>query len=287
MKYAEQGTVSHGTLRNEDLLATFADTLESLVQDNAKHWNGRQGERDRLLGIVWDAREISDFDSEEASDMVSALTDALDKFSPPGHSFGAHEGDGSDFGFWPCEPTNPFHILQEHDYEREAKHLATAFAMAHDDLSEVWASCRTIGALDPTLNHLGAFCDGDAFAPWHVPGVSRELDRYALRELRDLAQAYLEALKRDECACQSIVLPAPAVAPSLRLYAVTELLEKAEHLGLVDVRYDGDRLTAAPHGRVFPAGQGQRLTIVDFSNTEPLYERAQYILTMCDALPRK
>jgi len=102
VKPAEAGTVSHGTLRTEDLLERFADELEHHVQDNAEAWCSDEGraERDALVALVWDARE-ADPDSDEASDIVDQLQDALSRFAPEDHYFGAHEGDGSDFGYWP------------------------------------------------------------------------------------------------------------------------------------------------------------------------------------------
>ena len=34
---------------------------------------------------------------------ISDVLDALDECAPEGCYFGPHEGDGSDFGFWPIE----------------------------------------------------------------------------------------------------------------------------------------------------------------------------------------
>jgi len=103
IKPCEAGSVSSGTLRAEDLIDAFSSTLENAVQDNADAWcsdAGRQ-ERDRLLAIVWDAREAHEYDDRE--DYVQELSEALDLFAPEGHYFGAHWGDGADFGFWPHE----------------------------------------------------------------------------------------------------------------------------------------------------------------------------------------
>ena len=40
------------------------------------------------------------WDSEEAIMLLDALFDTLDAYSPEDYYFGAHPGDGSDFGFW-------------------------------------------------------------------------------------------------------------------------------------------------------------------------------------------
>jgi len=102
MHTAEPGTVSAGTLKTEDLLTAFANTLESLIQDNADHWCGRQSERDEFLNLIADARE-SDHGDDVNSEVVEQLMEALDYFAPEGHTFGAHWGDGADFGFWPSD----------------------------------------------------------------------------------------------------------------------------------------------------------------------------------------
>ena len=84
------GTISHGTLRSEDLLAAFADELEYLCKANDLP----------VDGLVQEARDV-DPDSDAGSEIVNELIDALNEFAPPYCYFGAHEGDGSDFGFWP------------------------------------------------------------------------------------------------------------------------------------------------------------------------------------------
>lgn len=101
MKYAELGTVSHGTMRTEDLLETFSAELEALVHNNAEEWCSDIGraERDCYMGLIHEAREV-DCESEEAAAVLHNLFDALGDFAPPGAYFGAHPGDGSDYGFW-------------------------------------------------------------------------------------------------------------------------------------------------------------------------------------------
>ncbi len=110
MKYAQIGSISHGTLRTEDLIGAFADTLEGLTFINGDYYSQPENhkERDRLNSLVGEAQdawtedgtELQDEDS--ARELVDWLQDALTEFAPPYCFFGAHPGDGSDFGFWPC-----------------------------------------------------------------------------------------------------------------------------------------------------------------------------------------
>lgn len=105
------GSISHGTLRSEDLLHAFADELYYLCRDmivqmadvNAtddatyQAWQTEQNARDKLIE---EARTV-DPDSDEASEIVNELIDTLNEFAPAYCYFGNTEGDGSDFGFWP------------------------------------------------------------------------------------------------------------------------------------------------------------------------------------------
>jgi hypothetical protein len=110
MKYAQLGSISHGTLRDEDLLDAFASELEYHVQRNADEWCSDEGraERNRLLKLVTEAQDMlspsEDVETldENASELVNELNDELNAFAPPYCYFGNTEGDGSDFGFWPC-----------------------------------------------------------------------------------------------------------------------------------------------------------------------------------------
>lgn len=89
------GTISHGTLHTPDLLRAFADELDWLEPANS---------------LVEEARAVLTLDrcgwselvdSEEGSNLVTELVDALNEHAPAYCYFGAIEGDGSDFGFWP------------------------------------------------------------------------------------------------------------------------------------------------------------------------------------------
>jgi hypothetical protein len=95
-----EGTVSHGTLRTQDLLRSFADEYQRVLPFNS-------------FELVYDARNCAnEMDEDEnhpgnaqtGSEIVEELIDALDAIAQrDGFYFGTHPGDGSDFGYWVIE----------------------------------------------------------------------------------------------------------------------------------------------------------------------------------------
>lgn len=87
----ELGTISHGTMRNSDLMSAFEQEIKRLVtpesfyalRNERKQWKG--------CGKFW------------KSDYVNFLFEVLDSIAPEDCYFGATEGDGSDYGFWKIE----------------------------------------------------------------------------------------------------------------------------------------------------------------------------------------
>ena len=109
--HAKLGSISHGTLRTEDLLSAFLSELEWQLRRNGEFFCLPENfpHRDRLNNLVGEAQdcfaedgETIDPDKEEiASELVNeTLPDALQAFAGPFCYFGAHDGDGSDFGYW-------------------------------------------------------------------------------------------------------------------------------------------------------------------------------------------
>jgi hypothetical protein len=151
MRHASFGSVSSGTLLPEDLLGSFADELEYQVQRNAAFWINNSAARDRHMKLIGDAREVEDFDSEEASEIVTELCDALTEFAPPYAYFGAHPGDGADFGYWITEDLDgAFDGLRvadtsevPEDYSGEVLHVndhgnMTLYSADKGSLTEIW-----------------------------------------------------------------------------------------------------------------------------------------------------
>ena len=80
-------TIIHGTMRCEDLYPAFRSLLVLLDPEKASGYS-----EDHDL-----ATECLRFDE------TWALADDLEALAPDGYYFGAHPGDGSDFGFWKLE----------------------------------------------------------------------------------------------------------------------------------------------------------------------------------------
>lgn len=89
---ATLGTVISGTLKPLDLADAFATELAGLAPDHplVKEWDSSSYDEDTL----------TDEQLDELSFLVNDLRDALQEFAPPFCYFGAHQGDGADFGFW-------------------------------------------------------------------------------------------------------------------------------------------------------------------------------------------
>lgn len=101
MKKPEVGTIISGTLREEDLLEAFANELERLTEISEIISDTSQlAESIVRRMLIATARQI-DPNWSQAPAVVEELFSALNDLAPSYMYFGALEGDGSDFGFWP------------------------------------------------------------------------------------------------------------------------------------------------------------------------------------------
>jgi hypothetical protein len=97
----ETGSLIHGTHRPQDLIPAF---LEEVRNRDPGHYEGFMATP--FGPIPAHAMEDEDAEwwmSEDAAYLLEELFDILDEAAPEGYRFGAHEGDGSDFGYWPIE----------------------------------------------------------------------------------------------------------------------------------------------------------------------------------------
>lgn len=95
-----QGTVIRATMRPQDLIPCFLTELRSYDVKAAEKIAADVPHAQ----IMTDAVTLDDdhpwWHSEEASEILIELFDALNEHAPEGMYFGAHPGDGSDYGWW-------------------------------------------------------------------------------------------------------------------------------------------------------------------------------------------
>lgn len=88
-------SVSHGTMRVQDLIPVFMD----IIRDTPEYV--------QLINAVpahaMEDKEADWWNSGEAAMLLESLFDTLDTYSPEEYYFGAHPGDGSDYGYWKKE----------------------------------------------------------------------------------------------------------------------------------------------------------------------------------------
>lgn len=92
-------SISSGTHDLRDLIPTFIGLWRELAPTEAARF-----ERGTIGPVILDI--IGNYDwphTEDAREVYGQLFEELDALAPAGYYFGAHEGDGSDFGFWECE----------------------------------------------------------------------------------------------------------------------------------------------------------------------------------------
>lgn len=144
MKHAEFGSV--GTMRTEDLLSALSSELNYQLGRQPRSFARRE-----LRKLINEAGRV-DPDSDDASEVVSELFDALEQFAPPYGYFGAHPGNGSDYGYWLIEDLEGcFDGLKVDDtsevpadYSGEVMHVndhgnITLYAARRGKLTEIWA----------------------------------------------------------------------------------------------------------------------------------------------------
>jgi hypothetical protein len=157
------GTISHGTMRDQDLLESFANELEYLAKINNVLPNYIEliNESNRYAEFLreyenqlWKPHHVKIRNSilDTISFIINEdLFDALNSFAAPYMYFGSHVGDGSDYGFWIMENIEyDFDGLKvsdtsevPEDYTGEVLHVndhgnMTLYTSENGKLTEVW-----------------------------------------------------------------------------------------------------------------------------------------------------
>ena len=97
-KVYDFGSISCGTTLAEDLIPVFIEELEGLARANGPRRNKRYLDFVREVSDRMDTEEY--FQSDQAGYDLDTLIDMLNDFAAPKYYFGAHLGDGADYGFW-------------------------------------------------------------------------------------------------------------------------------------------------------------------------------------------
>lgn len=126
MRKPQIGSVSTATLRTEDLMPAFADELS--IMEMSETGVKLLREVEQFLGAPEDSfllcpsfGTLPDWESEKADTLTNELADALNEYAPPHMWFGAHEGDGADFGWWPTDFDNCERADERHDKNGEVE----------------------------------------------------------------------------------------------------------------------------------------------------------------------
>jgi len=92
-------------MRPEDLIPALLGTLYTYDPARAEAWSEYWQEIEVAMSMYegGTAEVFAGLDPEQVDYALHELFDELDKISPKGCYFGAHPGDGSDYGWWPAE----------------------------------------------------------------------------------------------------------------------------------------------------------------------------------------
>jgi hypothetical protein len=145
----EPGSVISGTMRFQDLIPAFNAELERLT-----------GRDDDCTPIPRGAAEDENdpwWDSEEAGLDLEHLFEQLNEHSPPGHFFGAHPGDGADYGYgWWSEDDDHSDPCYEAYLKGGAPAVEAWMAENHPDAPSMY--CQPCEETYPMLNGVCAVC---------------------------------------------------------------------------------------------------------------------------------
>ena len=96
------GTVSSGTMREEDLIPDFCYELKYLAKQTGICNRKTRAQHLRTVREIEKRMGQEDyFESDDASyDLNEYLFDALNEYAGPYFYFGSHPSDGADYGFW-------------------------------------------------------------------------------------------------------------------------------------------------------------------------------------------
>ena len=93
------GSISSGTMREEDLIPCFLDEI-NITPDNE---TSIASIRERIDFAEDEDNSYEYYGTDEANFDLHELFELLEEQAPPYFYFGSHPGDGADYGFWLTE----------------------------------------------------------------------------------------------------------------------------------------------------------------------------------------
>ena len=144
------GSVSSCTMRPEDLIPSF-------LWEVRRQKRTVPGHRRECRAIEARSNKDGYFESEDCHFDLESLFDMLDAYAPMYFYFGAHPGDGADYGYWLSESfeedfdglkvsdlsevpnTYSGEVLLVNDHGNMSLYVARARKRKPVELSEVWA----------------------------------------------------------------------------------------------------------------------------------------------------
>lgn len=96
-RWIEPGSYSAGTLRPEDLIPAMLDAGENVRMSRTDRNTLRK------LRADWERNPDPETFDPDGYTENETLPDILSAYTPPGHYWGSHPGDGADIGCWPSE----------------------------------------------------------------------------------------------------------------------------------------------------------------------------------------
>ena len=134
------GSISSGTMREEDLIPDFVWELRHLAKaHNRKDHLALCEEIQRNIDAHLDWEDGLDtgheyFNTDESGyDLNESLFDALNEYAAPYFYFGSHPGDGADYGYWLSDTLeDDFDGLKVSDLSEVPKDYAGEILYAND-----------------------------------------------------------------------------------------------------------------------------------------------------------
>lgn len=99
----EGGTLIHGTNRRQDLIPTFIAAVKLYNKPGYHGLIGNSFAPD-VARALSEPEDTEWWYGQEASILLDDLVELLEDVAPVGLYFGTHPGDGSDWGWWACQP---------------------------------------------------------------------------------------------------------------------------------------------------------------------------------------